>query len=251
MLVDGKHFPPDTGFVFDSEVASIFPDMAVRSIPLYEEVHGLFCAYLTAKYPMPTRENPFRVYDIGTSRGSFLKALCDSYGVDKEVGDGCLDFVAVDSSPSMLAMVVQELPWVTTMCMDATSLPDLQYPAHCISLLYLLQFIKDEADRLTVLRWANRNLAPGGVLLLAQKEYVTSTFSTEFSNLYYKFRRINAYSDEEIAAKTESLKNSMWPMRAEWLEDQCYRAGFVDFAYMTRWLMFSSAVCLKRGDGNG
>lgn len=246
------HFPKNAErFEFDGEVAQLFDDMARRSIPMYAAVHNLHAGLLQHRFPSPTKETPLRVYDIGASRGGFLRTLCMTYGISPATGSRRFDFIAVDSSRPMLDLMSHELPWVTTLCVDALSLCDLSHKAHCISLLYILQFIKEDSDKLKLLQWAERNLIPGGLLLLGQKEVVTDSFSAGFDSLYYQFRKSNGYSDEEILRKTAALKNSMWPIRPEWLEDQCYRAGFIDFVYTTRWLMFSSAMCLKKGEDRG
>lgn len=247
MITDGKHFPADPDrFVFDSEVSRVFENMAKRSIPMYAEVHRLHAAMVVLSHPASV-EKPLTVYDIGASRGGFLRELCHQCLVPAVSGAPYLTFVAVDSSPAMLDGLSEEMPWVQTVCSDVLALPDFSEKADVISMFYLLQFIQSSADQLSVLRWVYRNLKPGGLFISGHKGEPTQTFATTFDSLYYAFRRANGYTQREIEAKTKALKNSMWPCRPEWLEDQCYRAGFIDYTETTRWLQFYTSVCTKGG----
>lgn len=244
-IVDGKHFPSNAGkFEFDREVSEIFPDMALRSIPMYKEVHRLHVSMILSSnvYSM---HKPLRVYDIGASRGSFFKELCRQTSTDIHTGSSALHLTAVDSSEDMLHLLSVEMPWVHTRVADATKLVDLDEQVDAISMLYVLQFIESPAGRLEALRWANRNLRPGGLLILGQKSVPTSTYLRMFTGLYHKFRVHNGYTMEEVRAKDEALKNAMWPDSPGWVEDQCYRAGFIDYTETTRWLQFFTSVCTK------
>lgn len=247
MITDGKHFPADTDrFVFDSEVSQVFENMANRSIPMYAEVHRLHASMVLLSHPA-SEETPLIVYDIGASRGGFLRELCSQCSVSAISGASYLTFVAVDSSPSMLDGLSGDMPWVQTVCSDVLALPDFAEKADVISMFYLLQFIQSSADQLDVLRWVYRNLKPNGLFMSGHKGEPIPAFSTAFDSLYYAFRRANGYTPQEIEAKTKALKNSMWPCRPECIEDQCYRAGFTNYTETTRWLQFYTSVCTKGG----
>lgn len=245
MFKDGKHFPSDPQkFVFDEEVTQVFPDMALRSIPMYAEAHRmhaemLFCAN---EYSM---DKPLVVYDIGASRGGFLQAICRQCLVPMVSGAPYLRFVAIDSSSTMLDALSAELPWVQTVCSDVLELPDFTEKADVISMFYLLQFIHGAQEQLAVLKWVYRNLKPGGLFISGHKGEPSSSFLQKFDALYYSFRRRNGYTHEEIVAKTAALRNSMWPCRPEWMEDQCYRAGFTDYTETSRWLQFYTSICTR------
>lgn len=244
-IIDSRHYPNNPEmFVFDDEVSRIFPDMARRSIPMYTEVHRLHASMIFNYRPCSIYD-PMRVCDIGASRGEFFVEMCRQCSLDPATGAGYLSFVAIDSSEPMLSLLSCDMPWVTTICADALALPELEEQADVISMLYLLQFIKDGHDKLSVLQWAYRNLKPGGMLILGQKENPTRTYAEAFYKLYYEFRRRNGYTPEEIEAKNKALAGSMWPDRVAWIEDQCYRAGFIDYTETTRWLQFSTSVCTK------
>lgn len=237
------HYPTDPNkFQFDDEVSSVFPGMARRSIPGYVEAHRLHASMLL---PILDARAGCTIVDIGASRGHFIKEVCNQLQIDHVTGSARLKCIAVDQSPHMLRRLKTEMPWVTTLEGDASCLEDLSAPADIVCLFYVLQFIQSDIAKLKVLQWAHRNLRNGGVLLLGQKEKVPGDYSFMFSAEYYKFRLRNGYSPEEIAAKTEALKNSMWPSGADWLEDLCYMAGFTDYALTTKWLQFSTSMCIK------
>lgn len=236
------HYPENPKqFKFDAEVSTIFPDMARRSIPLYEEAHRLHVSLLRNVLAEPR----VIVYDVGASRGNFFKEICNQLQIDPQVGCERFQFVAIDSSEHMLKHLHSEMPWVCTVAADAQKLIDFEEPADIICLFYILQFIEDDKEKLEVLRWAHRNLRPGGVLLLGQKEEVTDTYSVDFADEYYRFRQRNGYSVEEIRAKTKALSNSMWPSTPQWLESMCYSAGFIDYVQTTKWLQFSTSMCTR------
>lgn len=241
---DGRvtHFPANPNkFEFDAEVTAAFPDMAVRSIPNYEETHRLHVALLRPVF----EQGSVTVCDIGASRGHFFREICNQLQVPVSTGSPSFTFIAVDSSAPMMAALQAEMPWVCAVVADARHMVDLEEPADVISMFYVLQFIEEDADKLSVLRWAQRNLKPGGVLLLGQKEEVSDTYLGMFTDEYYQFRMDNGYSIEEIRAKTKALANSMWPSSPAWLESLCYSAGFIDYVETTKWLQFSTSMCVR------
>lgn len=237
------HFPKRRDvFQFDEEVSRIFPDMAMRSIPMYREAHRLHVEILRDIF---IGSPEVVVCDIGASRGHFFKEVCNQLQIPEAEGSDRFKFIAVDKSLSMLDALRAEMPWVTAVEADAVNMADLEKPADIICLFYILQFIRSDSDKLSVLQWANRNLKKGGTLLLGQKEETSITYKPLFDEVYYKFRMDNGYSLEEIQAKTKALSNSMWPSSPAWLEDMCYRAGFIDYVETTRWLQFSTSMCTK------
>lgn len=240
------HFPKRREiFSFDDEVSQVFPEMALRSIPMYREAHRLHLSMFRNKITSAPR---VVFYDVGASRGHFFKAICNQFHIDEKTGSPGFACTAIDNSPSMLAHLKEEMPWVTTVEADASELPDFAEQADFISMFYLLQFLKTSTQKLQALQWAYRNLKPGGVLFLGQKESTTSTHTNMFAAEYYKFRMDNGYTIEEIQAKTAALANAMWPISPAWLEDLCYAAKFSDYVETTKWLMFSTSMCTKQGE---
>jgi len=244
-MVDGRtvHYPANRSvFKFDDEVARHFPEMAMRSIPMYEEAHRLHLSMFKDRILNQPRTV---FYDVGASRGSFFKALCNQFQINLKSGASGFACTAIDNSMPMLTRLKAEMPWVHTVEADAAYLTDFAEPADFICMFYILQFLKDDSEKLSALHWAHRNLKEGGVLFLGQKDLTTETHTELFANEYYRFRQSNGYSIEEIKAKTEALKGSMWPITPARLEDLCYGARFSDYVETTRWLTFSTCMCTK------
>lgn len=235
------HYPKDPNrFEFDEEVAQIFPNMAERSIPMYREVHRLHASLLVDHF----RDPDTTVVDLGASRGGFLEAICTHYHIPKHSGVPGIRLIAVDRSPSMLEGLRIDLPCVETICQDIVDLPDLEKPATVVSLFYVLQFMR-EPDARKAIVWAYRNLKKGGYLLLGQKEQVIPGLHIPFTEEYYRLRMRRGYTLQEIEAKTAALANSMWPRRREWTEELVRDVGFHSYSETSRWLQFSTALCIK------
>lgn len=243
-IVEGRvvHYPRRSVFQFDEEVSRIFPDMAMRSIPMYEEAHRLHISMFKDRILGQPRTV---FYDVGASRGQFFKELCKQLQINLKTGSVGFACTAIDNSAPMLTRLKAEMPWVHTVEADAAYLIDFKEPADFICMFYILQFLQTDQQKLDALKWAYRNLKDGGVLFLGQKDLTTDTHTELFANEYYRFRMDNGYTLEEIRAKTEALKGSMWPINPARLEDLCYGARFSDFVETTRWLTFSTCMCTK------
>lgn len=237
------HYPKRRSvFEFDDEVSRHFPEMAMRSIPMYNEAHRLHLSMFKEVID-PAPNTIF--YDVGASRGHFFKELCNQFQIDPAKGSSRLECIAIDNSRPMLDLLSEEMPWVRTIEADAAYLIDLPSKADFISMFYLLQFLRSDDDKLKALTWAHRNLKEGGVLFIGQKEKEEFGFEQRLSEEYYLFRMRNGYTREEIVAKTQALKGSMWPSTRSWTETLTERAGFKAYVETTRWLQFSTAFCVK------
>lgn len=199
------HFPATDKFVFDGEVAKIFPSMARRSIPLFYETHDLHANLCGSWFKSGNR---LHILDVGASRGAFIEALATRHDISNH------DVMACDISEAMCERLREELPMVQVRQMDISSpeffaMRDAQWDI--INCTYVVQFVRPE-HQVAVLRKLSKMLAPGGVLFLGQKMASDGPVGRLLHNEYIRFRREQGYSDEEIAAKTAALQNSMWPM---------------------------------------
>jgi tRNA (cmo5U34)-methyltransferase len=236
---DPVHFPKRRDvFQFDEEIAAIFPNMAVRSIPMYAEVHRLHAALL---HRMFHDRCALDVLDVGASRGHFLREICKRF--QSAFMTGWLKCFAMDNSRPMLELIRGDMPAVHTIEADVTTLPDLGRRFDVISLLYVLQFIPEDR-KVAVLQWAYDSLRPGGVLLLGQKENAPEGHNY-MNEEYIQFRVDNGYTREEIEAKTKALQGSMWCMGRGELHAALNDVGFVEITDTSRWLMFSTILCRK------
>lgn len=252
---DPVHFPRRDIFEFDQEVSQIFTNMAVRSIPMYAEMHRMH-ASIAAEHVRRRRRKHHVIVDIGASHGIFFKMLCKIGGYDTS-GDPYKDqgvrMIAVDTSPHMLEHVTRDLPFVETRAMRAQDLverllPDIPGGADIICMHYLLQFIP-RSYKEEVLRQAGKCLRRNGLLLFGQKDSSPEDghrmIEDVLKSLYIDFRRDNGYTDMEIEQKTEALRSAMWLNSGQRLKNMVYKAGFDRIVETTRWGHFSSWVAVK------
>lgn len=239
-----KHIP-EGDFAFDEEVALIFDNMAIRSIPCYEEAHRLHASMLAARF---SRYNGVkRVLDIGASTGTFLCELTRAMTGTNTVLSKEVSMTAIDVSKPMMAELQRKLPWVRCIVADAAAdevyLPHGTYDA--ISMFYVLQFMTPE-QRMIVLRKVYQALRPHGMLILGQKDSPT-ILASDKANEYHKFRLSNGYSVDEVYHKSRALAKGMQPITTSQLKGMLAAAGFkVDMVEeSTRWLQFSTLIAMK------
>jgi tRNA (cmo5U34)-methyltransferase len=241
------HFPsnPDV-FRFDEEVAKIFPDMARRAIPMYLEGHRAHAAML--RPILETCRAGCRILDIGASRGQFFHALIEAYG-RAPVACGDMLLTALDNSAGMLRHMRDDflgLP-IGIHEVDITSDEFMGWDHNqfdVVNMNYVLQFIHP-SDQQRVLKKVCDLVAPGGVLILGQKDKSDTMLGEMAHEEYMEFRIRNGYSRDEITAKTRALKGSMYPMSHADLLIEVYQNGFREVYETTRWMMFNTLFCIK------
>lgn len=232
------HYPatPDK-FEFDAEVATIFDSMAIRSIPMYAEVHRMHVEMFADRFVKGAV-----VADVGASTGNFFTTIERQIGTS--LGTAGIRGFAIDSSIHMLNELHDRHPSVDLLVGDISQAPDLPQPADVIACLYVLQFMRG-ASRTKSIEWLKRNLAPSGILILGQKEREPWRYGARFADTYYAFRRANGYTQAEIDAKTAALKNSMWPVPPEEQEHELNAHGLT-YTETTRWVQFTSGISMHR-----
>ena len=246
------HFPanPDK-FEFDEEVATIFPDMAVRSIPLYEETHRLAIEIVAREYHQAVTENrTLRVLDIGASTGTFFKGLWKHLGYKVHEDIPNLRAVAVDNSYYMCETLRMSLPMVDVQqCgvewANCLLEPDSKFDV--VVALYVFQFIPLTDDRrASALIDVYDSMADTSLMILANKEKMSDFSEEMYCNLYREFRMQNGYTVQEIDAKTRALSNSMWTQPGGEFKMWLIDTGFDRVDSLCRWLQFATYVAYKR-----
>lgn len=205
-------------FRFDENVVRVFPDMIARSVPGYELIVPM-TGLLARRYAQPGT----RIYDLGCSLGASTLAMA---GAVRAEG---VRFVAVDSSRPMIERFRERLA-------DA---PPADVELHCedlrdtavenasvVVMNFTLQFIAP-ADRLGLLRKIAAGMAPGGVLLIAEKlRFEDASSQQDQAAWHHDFKRAMGYSDLEIAAKRTALEKVLEPDTYAQHEARLKAAGF-------------------------
>ncbi len=191
-------------FVFDADVAAVFPDMIRRSVPGYETVLPMI-GLIAARHAQPET----RCYDLGCSLGAASLAMARQLDA---AGIADCRITAVDESPAMLAEAASLLASETRIDWLEADICNLDLaPASVVIMNYTLQFVEPQA-RPDLLRSIRRALVPGGVLLVSEKiRFENAAEQDAFNELHLDFKRANGYSDLEISQKRDALENVLIP----------------------------------------
>lgn len=236
------HFPANPNkFEFDKDVAPIFPNMAKRSIPNYEEAHYLHASIMAFWF----LHKGASIIDIGASRGLMFSMLSKLY---REHGQflPSMKMVATDSSPHMCEMMRNDFPLLDV---RQQSLLDPEFfdsneQYDVVNCMYVLQFVPSEHQERVLHKLASM-VKPGGILVLGQKEKSDGYLGKILHDQYIDFRTHNGYTRREIEAKTAALANSMWPIDPYWLARQLSTLGFREVQETTRYTVFSTLIAYK------
>ncbi len=228
-------------FVFNEDVARVFPDMIKRSVPGYPTIVenlGVLAAQFAQPHSM--------LYDLGCSLGAVTQALRRHVKTD-----GCR-VVAVDNSHAMVERcseylhaqdaMFQELLPVEVVEADILAL-ELQ-PASLVALNFTLQFVAPQ-QRQELLARIRQALLPGGALILSEKlRFEDETEHALLGDLHLAFKRANGYSELEIAQKRSAIEHVMKPASLEQHRERLLAAGFSKVVPWFQCLNFASLIAL-------
>jgi tRNA (cmo5U34)-methyltransferase len=229
------------GFEFDAEVAQVFDDMLVRSIPFYLEQQCML-RDLALKFWIPGTA----VYDLGCATGTTLITLAG-------VLEGA-ELHGYDNSQAMLDQARRKIEECQVPQPIALHLGDLNGDLAALSLenasivlmCWTLQFIRPlQRDRLV--RWIYEGLASNGALLVTEKILTGNTSMNRFFiELYYDLKQRNGYSQNEITLKRESLENVLIPYSIDENLELFRRNGFEIAETFFQWYNFAGLLCVKK-----
>lgn len=228
-------------FVFNEDVAKVFPDMIKRSVPGYPTIVENL-GVLAAQFAQPHST----LYDLGCSLGAVTQALRRHVKTDN------CRVIAVDNSHAMVERcreylhaqdaMFQELLPVEVIEADILAL-DFQ-PASLVALNFTLQFIAPQ-QRLALLTRIRQAMLPGGALILSEKLCFTDEADQKLLNqLHLAFKRANGYSELEIAQKRSAIENVMKPDSLEQHRERLLAAGFSRVVPWFQCLNFASLIAL-------
>jgi tRNA (cmo5U34)-methyltransferase len=235
-------------FRFDEQVVDVFPDMIDRSVPGYSLIVPMI-GQLARRYVQPGTT----VHDLGCSLGAVTLSVRSALLDDPTRAD--VRLVATDNAPAMVRRLADLLGRsavphrvsgegvpaenrcapgdALTVELVAGDIRDAAIlDASMVVLNFTLQFLNlDDRDRL--LAKVAAGLCPGGVLVLAEKvrfeDRETQTRQTEW---HHDYKRLQGYSDLEIARKRTALESVLVSETEQDHRDRLLRCGF---RRVTRW----------------
>lgn len=228
-------------FVFNEDVARVFPDMIKRSVPGYPAIVENL-GVLAGQFAQPGTA----LYDLGASLGAVTQALRRHV-----TAEGCR-VIAVDNSAAMVSRCSEYLKAQDAMFQELLPVQVIEadilqlnwQPASVVALNFTLQFIAPE-QRLGLLKGIRQALVPGGALLLSEKlRFTDDADQTLLNDLHLAFKRANGYSELEIAQKRSAIENVMKPGSAEEHRERLLAAGFSRVVPWFQCINFASFICL-------
>ncbi len=225
-------------FKFGADVAGVFDDMVVRSVPLYAEIQRMI-----GELAGDIVTSGSRVYDLGCSTGTTMLAL------DPAV-TRYATFVGIDNSEDMLQKCREKLgqsgfsrPF-ELQCLDLNRGVHVEN-ASLAMLVLTLQFIRP-LNRERLMADLFRGLKQNGAVILVEKVLgEDSHFNRLFIKYYYDMKRRNGYSDTEIVQKREALENVLVPYKLLENRELLLRSGFRYVDVFFKWYNFCGIVAIK------
>jgi len=225
-------------FKFGEDVASVFDDMLLRSVPFYAEQQRMIGELATDFAVAGTN-----VYDLGCSTGTTIIELGRVLPQD-------VRFVGMDNSEDMLVKCRAKLDEhsfkrpVDLVCADLNQGCEIAN-ASLVLMILTLQFIRPlQRERLLtdVFRGMNEN---GAVILVEKVLGEESLFNRLFIEHYYDFKRRSGYSDLEIMQKREALENVLVPYKLLENREMLLRTGFRHVDVFFKWYNFCGIIAVK------
>ena len=224
-------------FRFDAAVAEVFPDMVARSVPGYD----LFLDFVGVAARRYARAGT-RCYDLGCSLGAATLQIL------RQAPEGC-KVVAVDNSEAMLERCRASLQAQAPGGGWEVRLEDLRgtriKEGSLVVLNFTLQFVPDE-EREGVLSGVFEGLVSGGALVLADKlRFADAGAQAQLTDLHEEFKRLQGYSDLEIAQKRRALEAVLMPNTCERHLERLAAAGFAEPRLCVQALNFGAFLAVK------
>jgi tRNA (cmo5U34)-methyltransferase len=229
-------------FEFDAEVAEVFDDMLVRSVPFYLEQQNMIKEIGKKFWIQGTY-----VYDLGCSTVTTLINLC------QELAEGAR-FIGYDNSIPMLEKAKEKIKKNGFEDRIEARYGDLNGDlsklhlenASVVTMCWTLQFIRP-LQRANLIKWVFNGLVEGGVLVVTEKVLMNNTHMNRFFiDFYYDFKGRNRYSEEEVLRKREALENVLIPYRIEENFEMFRRNGFEIVETFFQWYNFAGFLCVKK-----
>ncbi|MCA9405499.1 MAG: carboxy-S-adenosyl-L-methionine synthase CmoA [Candidatus Omnitrophica bacterium] len=225
-------------FVFDANVADVFEDMIKRSVPGYVAIVAMIGCLAEEYVGKGTH-----CYDLGCSLGEVSMSIANNVQADN------VKIIAVDNSEAMvekcrtnLEKIKSRVP-VDIVCNDIKNVDITN--ASMVVLNFTLQFVEQDQRR-GLLQKIYDGLCPGGILVISEKIIFKDEKEQELQiKLHETFKKINGYSELEIAQKRTALENVLRPDSMEEHMDRLRSEGFKNIHVWFQCFNFVSMVAFK------
>ncbi|KAA9131500.1 carboxy-S-adenosyl-L-methionine synthase CmoA [Marinihelvus fidelis] len=215
-------------FRFDERVVEVFPDMIDRSVPGYSLIVPMI-GQLSRRFAQPGTV----IHDLGASLGAVTFVMRQALaGRDVRI-------VATDTSAAMVerfrALLDQDAADDRAVPVDVVHGDIRETAFENVSMAVLnftLQFVPVE-ERGGLLARIAAGMNPGGALVLSEKlRFEDDAEQARQTDWHHDYKRLNGYSELEIARKRAALERVLLPETRAEHEARLFDAGF---SRVTRW----------------
>lgn len=232
--VGDKIFAKSGSWSFGGKTPKNFKEHISRSVPLYEEGQ-----ILTAQFSEFFLSKNDTVYDLGCSTGELTSKIFD-HNKNKKI-----NIIGIDVEKNMIkqAKINNKRNGIKYLCRDISNFKFKK--SSFITSYYTLQFIKPSL-RQVIFDNIYKSLNWGGGFIFFEKVRSPDVrFQDYINQLYYDFKILNGFTEQEIIAKTKSLKGILEPFTSEENLNFLRRAGFKDFVTIQKKLNFEGFLAIK------
>ncbi|MCF6288124.1 MAG: carboxy-S-adenosyl-L-methionine synthase CmoA [Proteobacteria bacterium] len=232
-----QEFEAVKSFAFDQQVADVFADMIKRSVPGYDAI-----LQSIAMYCMQYGRDNSNIYDLGCSLGAVaitaavatkdIKCQIIGYDTSKPMIEKCQKIVKKKQLQDKITIQQQN---IVTISIENASV---------IVSNFTLQFIPKE-QRLPMVEKIYQGLNQGGVFILSEK-FDDDDVNAEFLiQHYHAYKKLNGYSNKEIQAKRQALKDVLLSDSQSEIENRLKSAGFNTVIKWFQCFNFASFIAIK------
>jgi tRNA (cmo5U34)-methyltransferase len=226
-------------FEFNQEVAEVFDDMLVRSVPFYSEIQRMVTE-LTEKFSIDNTN----IYDLGCSTGTTMLNIFKQKNLKK------IKIIGIDYSQPMIDLAKKKLKEEYSGNNYEFFIADLNKPininnASVVLMILTLQFVRP-IQRELLIKQIYDNLQNNGCLIITEKIIPGSIpLRKLFIDFYYKYKKSKGYSDLEISQKREALENVLIPYTLNENFELLRRNGFKNVDVFFNWYNFAGIIGVK------
>ena len=222
-------------FEFDQEVAAVFDDMLLRSVPFYKESQKI-----TEFFALKKLQEGGVMYDLGCSTATLLLSIHRKLETQAKL-------IGIDNSEAMLEQARKKCEAygadVEVVYGDILSYDYLS--ADLFVSNYTLQFVRPLVREELVKKIAH-SLKDEGLFIFSEKVISHHPkLNKELIECYYDFKKEQGYSEYEIMQKREALENVLVPYSEEENITMAKSCGFSHCEVVFRWANFATFIAIK------
>ncbi|MEQ8998165.1 MAG: methyltransferase domain-containing protein [Coleofasciculus sp. B1-GNL1-01] len=220
---------------FGGSVPETFDNHVGRSVPQYQQGHGIVVA-LSDFFIRPGS----RVYELGCSTGELTRKMAEANS------DRHVSFIGLEIEPAMVEAAKRKTSNLPRVEIREADIIDAELePADLIVAYYTIQFVQPAVRQLLFNKIYNSLNWGGGFLLFEKVRAPDARFQDMMSSLYVDFKLQQGFTEQEIVNKSRSLKGILEPFSTQGNIDLMQRAGFVDIMTVFKHLCFEGFLAIK------